>query len=99
MGACPMPWWWKARFLHMDRKFRDAIAAYQMADNPPQNVWQIVDCHVALGEISQAVANLREIENFFPNDAPRAGLRVAYIYRDAGDKKLFISNLRGVMTK
>ena len=45
------------------------------------------------------MASLREIENFFKDSAPEAGIRVAHYYRDAGQKDKYISSLRGVMKK
>jgi TolA-binding protein len=91
--------WMKAEMFHWQGKYPEAIAAYQMADNPPQNLWRIVDCFLAQGKRDQALAQLREIENFFADQAPQAALRIAYVYRDAGDKKQQIAALRGVMTK
>jgi tetratricopeptide (TPR) repeat protein len=80
-------------------KWQEAIAAYQSADNPPESLFYIAECLVADGKRDAAIAQLREIENFFKDSAPEAALRIAYLYRDGGEQKLYISNLRGVLMK
>lgn len=92
-------WYKKGEFLRWDKKFQEAIAAYRSADNPPQNLWRIVDCHIAMGKVSEAVEQLVEIENFFKSESSKAALCIAYVYRDAGDKNKYISELRAVLKK
>jgi len=92
-------YWMKAEMLQWQNKFAEAIAAYQSADNPPGNLWRVTDCYLAMGKREQALGQLQEIENFFPDQAPAAALRTAYVWRDAQDKKKFIACLRGIMIK
>jgi tetratricopeptide (TPR) repeat protein len=92
-------WWKKAEFLFWDGKFQEALVCYQTADNPPENLWKIVECFKAMGRIDPAVGQLREIENFFKSLAPRAALAIAYVYRGAGRKAEEVSAFRAVMKK
>jgi len=92
-------YWLKAEMLQWQGKYQDAIKAYQQADNPPHNLWRIADCHIAMGKRELAIAQYREIENFFPDQAPEAALRIAYQYRDMKDQKQYVANLRGIMKK
>ena len=90
-------YWIKAELLQASGKFPEAIAAYQAADNPPQNLWRIVDCYLALKQRDQALQQLHEIENFFQDQAPEAALRIAHLFQD--DRQKNITLLRGVLTK
>lgn len=86
-------------FLQRKRQWADAISAYRLADNPPETVFSIAECLLADGKRDQAVAQLREVENFFKDAAPEAALRIAYAYRDTGDQKSYIAALRGVLKR
>ena len=90
-------YWIKAELLHFSGKFPEAINAYQAADNPPQNLWRIVDCYLAMKQREQALQQLHEIENFFQDQAPEAALRIAHLYQD--DRQKNITLLRAVLTK
>jgi tetratricopeptide (TPR) repeat protein len=85
--------------LQWSGKFEEAIKAYRSADSPPQTLFWTAECLAKLGKLEPAVAQLREIENFFPPEASRAGLGVAYLYRDAGIKEKYVRSLRGVLKK
>jgi tetratricopeptide (TPR) repeat protein len=89
----------KAEMLVLQRKYQEAIAAYQEWDNPPSTLYAIASCYRSLGKIDQAVGQLREIEAFFKDQAPEAAMRIAYIYRDQKDTVQYIANLRGIMKK
>lgn len=89
----------KGEMLQWKRQWADAIAAYRLADNPPWTAFRTAECLLADGKRDAAIAQLREIENFFQNDAPEAGLRVAFAYRDTGDPKSYIASLRSVLKK
>ena len=90
-------YWIKAELLQFSGKFPEAINAYQAADNPPHNLWRIVDCYLALKQREQALQQLHEIENFFQDQAPEAALRIAHLYQD--DRQKNITLLRAVLTK
>jgi len=90
-------WWMKAEFLHWDQKFAKAIPCYRSADNPPDNIWAIVDCLVGQGEVDKAIRELTHIENFFKRQAPRAAFAKAKIYRRAGRRADEVAALRRVL--
>jgi len=92
-------WWAKAEFLHWLKQYAKAIAAYRNCQNEPTNLWRIADCHDKLGKLEAAVAQTREIENFFPSEAPQAAMHVAHLYKRAEVKKKYISSLRHVLKK
>ena len=85
--------------LQWSGKYEEAIKAYQQADNPPQTLFWTAECLAKLGKLEPAVAQLREVENFFTDVAPEAALRTAYLYRDAGIKEKYVRSLRGVLKK
>ena len=92
-------WWAKAEFHDSLKEYAKAIAAYQNCQNEPANLWRIAHCHWKLKKPASALTQLREIENFFPGEASKAAMQIAYWYRDAGDKKKYISALRDVLKK
>jgi tetratricopeptide (TPR) repeat protein len=85
--------------LHWSGKYEEAIQAYQQADSPPQTLFWTAECLAKLGKLEPAVAQLREVENFFKDRAAEAALGVAYLYRDAGIKEKYVRSLRGVLKK
>jgi len=91
--------WLKAEMLHRAARWDEAIAAYRASERLPAGPWRVVDCQLAAGRREQALDTLREIENFFKDDASQAALRIAVIYRDAGDRERAIAAFRGVLGK
>lgn len=89
----------KGEMLQRMNKFDDAITAYRAADNPPANLFRISECLTAQGKIDAAVAQLREIENFFRPQAPSAALRIAHFYKNSNQKDRYVAALRGVLAK
>jgi TolA-binding protein len=89
----------KADLLYSAKEYEKAIPVYQMCNNAPDNLWRIADCYVKLRRIDQAIAQLREVENFFKNFAPEAALRIAGVYKQAGDREQHIAALRAVLKK
>lgn len=85
--------------LQWSGKYEEAIKAYQLADNPPQTLFWTADCLASLGRLEQAVAQLREIENFFKDRAPEAAMRIANLYRHAGIRDKYVRTLRSVLKK
>lgn len=92
-------WWIKGCFLQWEKKYADAIMAYRNADNPPDNIWAIVECYISMREYDNAINELIQLENFFPNQAPKAALTMAYVYRQAKRTKEEISAFRRVLKK
>lgn len=92
-------WYYRGIFLMRENKFEEAIKCFQQADkySPPQSKWQVAECHRKLGRLSAAIAELKEIENFFKDHSANARWHQAIYYRDAGDQKQFIANLRAIL--
>lgn len=89
----------KADLLFAGKLFDKAIPAYQMVDNPPNNLWKIADCYVALGKVDAAIGQLREVENFFRQHNAEAALRIAHVYGRVGMRDQQIAALRNVLKK
>lgn len=92
-------WMIRADLLAGQEKYKEAIAAYRSADQPPESLWKIVDCQLRLGNQAAAIGQLREIENFFKSDASRAALAIAHVFRDAKQRKQYVAALRAVGKK
>lgn len=92
-------YWIKAGLLRGIGKYTEAIQAYLMNDDPPRNFYAIADCYVALGKITEAVTQLREIENFFVNEKSRASMKIADVYDGAGMRDPCVAELRGILKK
>ncbi len=92
-------YWIKGEMLQQQRKFEEAITAYRSSDRPPDALFRIADCFLAQGKTDAALAQFREIENFFKEHAPEAALRIAFIYRDKKDHAQYQANLRGLLRK
>lgn len=87
----------KGLILQRTGKLNEAIAAYKQADNAPSNLFMVAECLVGLKKFDEAVAQLREIENFFKPNAAQACLRIARVYRSQGIKDKHIAGLRAVL--
>ena len=92
-------WLLMADFYEGLSNWPSAIQALRQADNPPDTLFRIATNFVRMGKVPNAVAQLKEVENFFKNVAPRAALTIAQIYRAAGKKTEEVGALRGVMKK
>ncbi len=92
-------WQCKGDFHKWSKQYKEAISAYRSCDNPPGNLWGIVECLVAMSKYREAVAQLKEIENFFEKERARAAFAVADVYRRANDKAKYIAALRAVLKK
>ncbi|MCZ7646475.1 MAG: tetratricopeptide repeat protein [Planctomycetota bacterium] len=89
----------KGELLRFAGKHAEAIAAYRQSDSPPQSLFHIAECLVAQKQVPQAVAQLREVENFFKDHASEALWRIAHVYKDAGEQKPYVASLRELMNK
>jgi len=89
--------WRKAQFLHWNKQYKEAIAAYRACDNPPRNSWPIVECLEALGDWQQAIQELQQMEAFFLSVAPKAALMQSQIYGKIGERDKQIMVLRRIM--
>jgi TolA-binding protein len=91
-------WYWVGWSHQNAGKCEEAIKAFQQSQySMPAPKFRIAECHVKLGKLQAAVAELQEIENFFKDHAPEARWRMAQYYKDAGNQKQHIANLRGLM--
>ncbi len=92
-------WLLMADLYEGTRNWPSAIQALRQADNPPDTLFRIATNYVRMGKLANAIAQLKEIENFFENVAPKAALTIAQIYQAAGKKVEEVGALRGVMKK
>ncbi len=91
--------WLKAEILQKRRRWAEAVTAYQFSERLPAGLWRIVDCLIGDGQPDQALGQLREIETFFKDEASKAALRIAFVYRDMNQPAPFAAALRGVLAK
>lgn len=89
----------KGSILQHHGQCEEAIKAYRRSENHPHDIYRMAECLQRLGKPDSAIAQYRELENFFPDQAPEAALRIAWVHRDAGDQKQFIAALRAVLKK
>lgn len=91
--------WTKAGLLRGLGRHEEAIKAYRSANRQPDSTFEIAHCLVALKRHQEAVKILKEIENAVGGStAPRAAMRIAEIYRNAGDKGREVTTLRRVLS-
>lgn len=88
-------------YLYKDKlaRYEDAIRLFAMLNDPPATVWATIECYERMSKWESAIDSCTELENFFPNDAPQAGLRKALIWQRAGNKDKTIAELRAVLKK
>jgi TolA-binding protein len=91
--------WKKAEFLEWDKKYPEAIGVYRQTTSEPENFWRIAGCYEKMGKIDQAIKQLREIESFFKEHRSQAAIRVAQVYKRAGQKEQCIAAFRQVLVK
>lgn len=81
------------------RQYDKAIPCYQQANNPPATLFKTAECYSRMGKVDSAVTTLREVENFFVKDAPRAAMTIASLYQQAGLKDKYVAALRALIKK
>ncbi len=86
-------------FYAWNREYQKAIDAYNLANNPPETLFLIASCYINLNKLDKAISTLREVENFFPDSAPRAALQQAVYYKNAGLQKEALAAYRKVLKK
>lgn len=89
----------QARLLHNLGRHEEAIKSYRAANVQPESTWGVADCQTALKQFDQAVKTVKEIESVGGPVASRASLKVADIYRVAGDKGREVTQLRQVLKR
>jgi tetratricopeptide (TPR) repeat protein len=91
--------WMRAELFESDVKFAEAIECYKISSNEPEKYFRIAEDLLRLKQKDQAIGELRGVEKFFEGAAPRAALRIAYIYQGANEPANFIGALRDIMKK
>ena len=91
--------WAKAQLLQGLGRHDEAIQAFRAANRQPDSTWEIANCMVALKQYDQAVKTVRELEAVGGATASRASLKIADIYRIAGDKGKEVTQLRSVLRR
>jgi len=91
--------WSKAELLEWDKQYAKAIDAFKAAGKSPEGLWRIVDCLLGQDDTAKAMAQLREIESRFKDQAAKAAMRIAHLHRDADAKKEYIAALRSLVEK
>jgi len=85
--------------LYKDRlsRYEDAIKLYHEISNVPFTLWQIQDAYMRWGKLKDAITTLTEIENSFPNEAPKAAWYKASYYHEANNAKMAIAHARKIL--
>ncbi len=91
--------WKKAELLEWTRKYPEAILVYRRVTEQPGNLWRIAGCYEKMGQVSKAVAQLREVEAFFKKHSAQAAIRIAQVYGRARLTKQCIAAYRRVLVK
>jgi len=66
---------------HLGR-YAEAIDLFQKVDDPPTTLWDIQDCYIRWGKLTEALTTLTTIENMFPDHAANAAWhKAAYLDR------------------
>jgi tetratricopeptide (TPR) repeat protein len=89
----------KAGMYESLKAWPQALACWQQVNRPPETSYRIATCYFQMSKLDQAVAELRQVENYFPDQAPEACLRIAFFYDKAGVRDTSIRVFREVMNK
>ncbi|MFT5123153.1 MAG: TolA-binding protein [Kiritimatiellia bacterium] len=77
----------------------EAIKLYQQIAKPPSTLWYIAECYTRKKDHKSALNTWREIENSFPEDAPRAAWNRADYYQKMGENKLAVAEARSLLKR
>ena len=76
----------RAGILHQRlNRYEEAINLYYQINNPPDTLWEIVDCHRRAEQREEARRVLTEIASIFPDQAARAVFTQAEHHRADGE--------------
>lgn len=90
--------WREAELLQWLGRYEEAIKAYNNANRQPDSTWRVADCLQAMKNYAKAIETVRGLESV-KETAPQACLRIADIYRAAGDKSREVDQLRLVLQR
>lgn len=78
-------------------EYEKAIKLYQEIDKPPGTLWCIQDAYKRWGKLKEALTQLTEIENSFPDQAATAAWRKVQYIEEAGDKTAVVAGCRRIL--
>lgn len=79
-------------------KYEEAIKLYYEINDPPDTLWEIVDCQRRNNQKTEAQNTLTEIASIFPDQASRAIFTKAEFFRHDGEKKMAVGLYRNLLT-
>ncbi len=88
--------WRLAELLQYNRKYPEAIAAYQQSRKEPNSLFRVAECQAALKDHDKAIQTLIGVMNFFRDRAAEAQYKIADYQGDKGDKEAAIRSLKTV---
>ncbi len=89
----------KAEMLEVEKRYSDAITAYQACDSTPEILWKIVALHESLEQTDEAIQQLNAIAKAHRNLGGKASLKIASLYGAAEEKEKQIATLRGIIDR
>jgi len=90
--------WTEATLLRDLGRHDEAIKAYRAANKQPDSTWAVTDCMVAMKQYGAAIKNVAGLESVKAT-APAACLKIAEIYKAAGDKGKEVEQLQLVLRR
>jgi TolA-binding protein len=90
--------WREAELLQGIAEYEQAIKAYRAANKQPDSTWRVTDCLVAMKNYGGAIKNVQGLESVKAT-AAAASLRIADIYKAAGNKGKEVDQLRIVLRR
>lgn len=90
--------WTEADLLRNLGRHEEAIKAYRAANRQPDSTWAVTDCMVAMKQYGAAIKNVAGLESVKAT-APAACLKIADIYKAAGDKGKEVEQLQLVLRR
>jgi tetratricopeptide (TPR) repeat protein len=90
--------WREAELLQGIGEYEAAIKAYRAANKQPDSTWRVTDCLVAMKNYGGAIKNVQGLESVKAT-AAAASLRIADIYKAAGQKGKEVDQLRIVLRR
>jgi tetratricopeptide (TPR) repeat protein len=90
--------WTEAMMYRRLNRHEEAIKAYRAANKQPDSTWAVTDCLVAMKQYGAAIKNVAGLESVKAT-APAACLKIADIYKAAGDKGKEVEQLQLVLRR
>jgi len=90
--------WKEAILWRRMGRYEEAIKAYRAANKQPDSTWAVTDCLVAMKNYAGAIKNVEGLESVKAT-AAAACLKIADIYKIAGDKGKEVEQLRLVLRR